>query len=85
MAAHGGKKHEEGAVTGKMIVEDLLLACPQAEVVITKHLGPLALSVPGSRTEAIEFLCAMNDYHEEILLAELNEVCKKPPHKAGHF
>lgn len=86
MAGHGHKHHHvEGVITGKVIVSDLLHACPQAEAVLIKHLGKAAISVPGARTEAIEFLCAMNDYHEDILVAELNEVCKKAPSKVGHF
>lgn len=86
MAGHGHKHHEEeGVITGKVIVSDLLKACPQAEAVLIKHLGRAAIAVPGARTEAIEFLCAMNDYHEYILVAELNEVCKMSPSKVGHF
>ena len=86
MAGHGHKHHEdEGVITGKVVVSDLLQACPQAEAVLIKHLGKAAIAVPGARTESIEFLCAMNDYHEYILVAELNEVCKVPPLKVGHF
>lgn len=85
MGAHNDHHEEEGVITGKMIVMDILKACPQAEAVIIKHLGPLALSMPGARTEALEFLAAMNDYHEYKLLEELNQVCKVRPRKAGHF
>lgn len=85
MAGHGKHHHEEGLITGKMIIQDVLQVCPQAEAVFKKHLGENALSIPGAKTEAIEFLAAMNDYHEDILLAELNQVCKIAPPKAGHF
>lgn len=80
-----GHHHAEGLITGKMIIQDVLAVCPQAEAIFIKHLGPRALSVPGAKTEAIEFLAAMNDYHEHILLEELNQVCKIAPGKAGHF
>lgn len=86
MAGHGHNHHEvEGVITGKVVVSDLLQACPQAEAVLIKHLGKKAIIVPGAKTETIEFLCAMNDYHEYILVAELNEVCKQAPSKVGHF
>jgi len=86
MAGHGHTNHEEeGAITGKVVVNDLLQVCPQAEAILIKHLGKAAIAVPGSRTETIEFLCAMNDYHLYIILPELNEVCKVPPSKVGHF
>ncbi len=79
------KKKIEGPITGKVIIEDLLEVCPEAEEVIKKHLGELALTIPGARTESIEFLAAMHDYHEEPLLEDLNKVCKKAPPKVGHF
>ena len=84
---HDTAHHHEvkGVINGKMIVSDVLHVCPQAREVFLKHLGTLCLSMPGSTTETIEFLAAMNDYHESILVAELNEVCKKAPSKAGHF
>ncbi|MBI1913064.1 MAG: hypothetical protein HYS21_13845 [Deltaproteobacteria bacterium] len=86
MAGHSSHHHhEEGVITGKMIVEDVLHVCPQAEAVFKKHLGENVFKVPGLKTEAIEFLAAMHDYHEYILLEELNQVCKKAPHKTGHF
>ena len=68
-----GKHHNsaEGIITGKMIVR--------------KHLGEYCLALPGAQTESIEFLAAMNDYHEELLLEALNSVCKKAPAKTGHF
>lgn len=87
MAGHNDKHHHEepGVVTGKMIVQDLLQACPQAEAIFKKHLGERVFCVPGMKTEAIEFVAAMNDYHESILVAELNQVCKVAPEKTGHF
>ena len=81
----GGHKKIDGPVNGKVIIKDLLEVCPEAEEVFKKHLGPLCLSIPGSRTESIEFLAAMYDYHEEPLLEDLNKVCKSPPPKVGHF
>ncbi len=83
--SHKRRLSDEGVITGKMIVRDIIKACPQAEVVIKKHLGAAALAVPGSRVESLEFLVAMNDYHESIILAEINEVCKVAPTKVGHF
>jgi hypothetical protein len=80
-----GHEHHDWVITGKVIVEDLLNACPQAEHVFKKHLGENALAIPGAKTEAIEFLAAMHDYHEHILLEELNEVCTTAPRKTGHF
>lgn len=86
MAGHNDKHHHEtGVVTGKMIVQDLLNVCPQAEAVFKKHLGEKVFCVPAMKTEAIEFVAAMNDYHEYILVAELNEICKIAPEKVGHF
>lgn len=86
---HDDKHHHhhghDWIINGKMIISDVLEVCPEAEQVFVKHLGPLALTIPGARAEAIEFLTAMHDYHEDILLTELNEVCKKAPSKAGHF
>lgn len=81
-------KHDnrtDGIINGKMIVGDVIKANPAAEGVLKKHLGELCLSLPGARTESIEFLAAMNDYHEEPLLEDLNRVCKKTPPKTGHF
>lgn len=87
MAGHGKHHHheEEGVINGKMIVGDVLHVCPQAEAVFKKHLGEGVFRIPGIKTEAIEFVAAMHDYHEYKLVAELNQVCKKAPHKAGHF
>lgn len=89
MAGHGKhhhhNDHSDWVITNKMIVQDVLNACPQALAVFTKHLGPYALAVPGVKTEAIEVLAAMSDYHEEKLLEELNQVCKQKPKKTGHF
>lgn len=87
MAGHGKHHHHEpeGVITGKMIINDVLQACPQSIEVFKKHLGPYALAIPGVKTEAIEVLTAMNDYHEHTLLAELNQVCKQMPRKTGHF
>ena len=82
---HDEKHHHDRVITGKIIVKDLLNACPQAEEVIKRHLGRAALSIPGSKTESIEFLAAMYDYHEEDLLQELNQVCRTAPSKVGHF
>jgi hypothetical protein len=81
----GGHDDEKGVITEKMIIKDIIHACPQAETVIKKHLGAAALSVPGSWTESLEFLAAMNDYHTAIILKELNQVCKVTPSKTGHF
>ncbi len=83
--SHGRRSSDAGVITGKMIVRDIINACPQAEVIIKKHLGAAALIVPGSRVESLEYLVAMNDYHESTVLAELNEVCKIAPAKVGHF
>jgi len=82
-----GKHHNsaEGIITGKMIVGEVIEANPKAADVFKKHLGRYCLSLPGARTESIEFLAAMNDYHEEPLLEALNNVCKKAPAKIGHF
>ena len=87
MAGNHGNHYDgaQGVITGKVIIKELLQACPQAADVIRKHLGPMALSIPGSETEAIEFLAAMHDYHEDKLLQEINQVCKQPPVKVGHF
>ncbi|MFQ5427764.1 MAG: hypothetical protein ACE5EZ_02175 [Thermodesulfobacteriota bacterium] len=82
---HGRRRSDEGVINAKMIVRDIINACPQAEVVLKKHLGAAALAVPGARVESLEFLAAMNDYHESVLLAEINEVCKVAPTKVGHF
>lgn len=68
-----------------MIVQDLLQVCPQAEAIFKKHLGERVFCIPAMKTEAIEFVAAMNDYHEYILVAELNEICKIAPEKVGHF
>ncbi|MBI5328816.1 MAG: hypothetical protein HZB80_11105 [Deltaproteobacteria bacterium] len=75
----------EGIINGKMIVGDVIKANSSAESIFKKHLGELCLSLPGSRTETIEFLAAMNDYHEEPLVEDLNRVCEKTPPKTGHF
>lgn len=85
MAGHAHHHEEERLITGKMIIGDVLQVCPQAEEVFKKHLGAGSLAIPGARTEAIEFLCAMNDCHEEPLIKELNQVCMKAPFKTGHF
>lgn len=75
----------EGIINGKMIVREVIEVNPKAEDVFKKHLGKSCLSLPGSKTESIEFLAAMNDYHEEPLVTDLNKVCKKAPPKTGHF
>lgn len=82
-----GKHHNsaEGIITGKMIVREVIEANPKALDVFRKHLGEYCLALPGAQTESIEFLAAMNDYHEEPLLEALNTVCKKAPAKVGHF
>ncbi len=82
MAAHHGPT---GPITEKMIVSDIIHTCPQAEVIITKHLGRAALFMPGSKCESLEFLAAMNDYHVNLILDELNEICLVAPAKVGHF
>ncbi|MBE9528875.1 MAG: hypothetical protein IME99_06520 [Proteobacteria bacterium] len=82
MAEHHGPT---GPITDKMIVGDIIHTCPQAEVIIKKHLGRAALFMPGSRAESIEFLAAMNDYHVHLILDELNEICYVAPEKIGHF
>ncbi|MFQ5479763.1 MAG: hypothetical protein ACE5DW_00605 [Thermodesulfobacteriota bacterium] len=84
-STHKRRHSDEGVINGKMIVRDIINTCPQAEVIIKKHLGAAALIVPGARVESLEFLLAMNDYHESTILAELNEVCKVAPTKVGHF
>lgn len=80
-----GDHDVKGAITEKMIVKDIIHACPQADKIIRKHLGSAALAMPGSLTESLEFLAAMNDYHTHVILKELNEVCQIPPSKTGHF
>ena len=88
MAGHGKNHHNDHSdwvVTNKMIVQDVLNACPQTLAVFEKHLGSHALCIPGVKTEAIEVIAAMGDYHEDILLEELNQVCKVKPKKTGHF
>ncbi|HBO84060.1 MAG: hypothetical protein A2073_01745 [Deltaproteobacteria bacterium GWC2_42_11] len=82
---HHHKVEGEGIINGKMIVGEVVEANQKAEDVFKKHLGEYCLSIPGSRTESIEFLAAMHDCHEEPLLEELNRVCKKAPPKMGHF
>jgi hypothetical protein len=72
-------------ITDKVVISDLLQACPQAEEILIKYLGRRALCMPGSKTETLEFLSAMNDIHIHALLEELNEVCKIAPTKTGHF
>ncbi len=76
---------DQGVITEKMIVKDIIDACPAAEMVIKKHLGAAALMIPGSKVESLEFLAAMNDYHVTKILLELNEVCRSGPKKEGHF
>ena len=82
-----GKHHNsaEGIITGKMIVGEVIEANPKAADVFKKPLGEYCLALAGGQTESIEFLAAMNDYHEEPLLEALNSVCKKAPAKIGHF
>lgn len=75
----------KGIITEKVVISDLLNACPQAEEVLRKHLGSGALCMPGAKTETIEFLAAMNDAHVYPILDELNQVCKVKPSKFGHF
>jgi len=82
----GNHDHDEiGAITEKMVIRDIINACPQAEAILRKHLGAAALCIPGAWTESLEFLAAMNDYHTHIILKELNQVCKVSPSKTGHF
>lgn len=85
MAGKHDHDHSDWVITNKMIVQDVIDACPQSLAVFVKHLGPWALAVPGVKTEAIEVLAAMSDYHENLLLEELNQVCKLKPKKTGHF
>lgn len=85
MAAGHDSHGPAGVITEKMIVGDIIKACPQARQVLVKHLGEWALKVPGSWTESLDFLAAMNDYHVGLILDELNEVCKIAPQKEGHF
>jgi len=88
MAGHGKNHHDDHSdwiITNKMIVQDVLNACPQSRAVFDKHLGSYALCIPGVKTEAIEVVAAMSDYHESKLLEELNQVCKQLPKKTGHF
>ncbi|HHL40412.1 MAG TPA: hypothetical protein ENJ37_07890 [Deltaproteobacteria bacterium] len=75
----------KGPITEKVVIKDLVEVCPEAVDIIKKHLGENCLSFPGSQTETIEFLAAMNDSHPYALLDELNETCKTPPKKTGHF
>ncbi len=82
MADHHGPT---GPITDKMIVGDIIHTCPEAEVIIKKHLGSAALFMPGSKAESIEFLAAMNDYHVNTILDEINEICYVAPEKVGHF
>jgi len=81
----GGHHDIEGPITEKVIILDLLKAFPDAEGVIKKHLGPRCFSIPGSKTESLEFLAAMHDYHVALILADLNKLCTNPPAKTGHF
>ncbi|MFQ5465453.1 MAG: hypothetical protein ACE5EI_05955 [Thermodesulfobacteriota bacterium] len=82
---HGDEDTATLVITEKVVIEDLLQACPQAEAVLRKYLGSRALCVPGSKTETIEFLAAMHDTHVHPIIDELNEVCKVKPLKLGHF
>lgn len=82
---HGHDDHKDWVVTEKVVISDLLNTCPQAEEIIRKHLGPRALCIPGAKTETIEFLSAMHDYHCHYILEEINQVCKTAPSKFGHF
>lgn len=72
-------------VTEKVIVQDLLNACPQAEAILKSYMGSGVLCIPGAKTESIEFLAAMHDTHVHDMLDEINQICKIPPKKAGHF
>ncbi|NOS35632.1 MAG: hypothetical protein GQ522_03235 [Deltaproteobacteria bacterium] len=81
----GGHHEVEGPITEKVIVLDLLKAFPDAEGIIQKHLGQRCFSIPGSKTESIEFLAAMHHYHVHLLLADLNKICTHAPSKVGHF
>lgn len=75
----------EGPITEKVIISDLLEVCPEAEGIIGDLLGESALFIPGARTESLEFICAMHDFHYVKLLDALNKVCKVHPGKIGHF
>ena len=81
----GGHHDIEGPITEKVIILDLLNAFPDAEGIIKKHLGSRCFSIPGSKTESLEFLAAMHDYHVALILADLNKLCTNPPAKTGHF
>ncbi len=86
MAGHD--KHTDTSnwvINEKVVINDLLHACPQAEEILIKYLGRHAMCMPGSKTETIEFLAAMNDTHVHPILEELNQVCKVAPSKFGHF
>ncbi len=86
VAKHNGHdKQKDWVITDKVIVGDLLKICPDAEEIFKKHLGSLCLTIPGAKTESIEFLAAMHDYHAYILLEDINSVCKVLPPKIGHF
>lgn len=86
MAGHDDHGHSiDLVITEKVVIKDLLHACPQAEEVIKKYLGKSALSIPGAKTETIEFLAAMHDSHVHPIVEELNQVCKVKPPKVGHF
>jgi len=66
----------EGKIKAKMIVGDIIDLCPEAEEVFKKHFGPNSLLFPGAKTESVEFLAAMNDCHEALVLKDLNDVCE---------
>jgi hypothetical protein len=73
MAVH---KNIEGRIKAKMIVGDIINLCPEAEEVFKKHFGPNSLLFPGAKTESVEFLAAMNDCHQALVLKDLNDVCE---------
>lgn len=73
MAAHGHEE-PEGKITKDMFVRDVIREYPETLDVFRKYFGTMALMLPGTRVESIEFNCAMHDMSHVPVLKELNEL-----------
>ena len=72
MAAHA---HEpEGKIRKEMYLRDVVKDHPETLAVFKKYFGSMALVLPGTRVETIEFNCAMHDMSHIPVLEELNRI-----------
>ncbi|MDH3973271.1 MAG: DUF1858 domain-containing protein [Deltaproteobacteria bacterium] len=69
-----GHDEPQGKIKKEMFVRDVVKEYPETLEVFRKHFGVMALRMPGSRVESIEFACAMHDMSHVPVLKELNEL-----------